>query len=87
MIYKCPHAVRRPGKLFLFCKKRNKDCVNQRFCSIRRETVLTQFAKDCPARREDTLTIAPVTEPAPAQKQKQKATAKKAKVKQETETE
>lgn len=73
MIYKCPFAERRPGKPLLFCKKLDKECANQRFCNVRRETVLTQFAKDCPARKNENPA------PVPAPKQKPKATQKKKK--------
>lgn len=50
MNYHCPYAERRHGTILLFCTKRNNDCINQRFCRQRGETVLTQYAKDCPAR-------------------------------------
>lgn len=83
MIFKCPYAERRPGQPLLFCKKRDKTCVNQRFCTTRRETVLTQFSKDCPARKEGNF----VPSDAPKKKQKQKNAEKKAKPKKETDAE
>ncbi|MBR4873822.1 MAG: hypothetical protein IKV00_08295 [Clostridia bacterium] len=87
MNYNCPYAERRHGTILLFCKKRNNDCMNQRFCRQRGETVLTQYAKDCPARKNPDepkpkmLPIANEQEEAPveAEKPKKKSTAKKKK--------
>lgn len=92
MNYHCPYAERRHGTILLFCKKRNADCMNQRFCRQRGETVLTQYAKECPARQSaakketELIFFAPerVNAPAPAaEKPKKKSTAKKKKTDEE----
>lgn len=92
MNYHCPYAERRHGTILLFCAKRNADCMNQRFCRQRGETVLTQYAKDCPARQSaakketELIFFAPerVNAPAPAaEKPKKKSTAKKKKTDEE----
>ena len=92
MNYHCPYAERRHGTILLFCAKRNADCMNQRFCRQRGETVLTQYAKDCPARQSaakketELIFFAPerANAPAPAaEKPKKKSTAKKKKTDEE----
>ena len=91
MNYNCPYAERRHGTILLFCTKRNNDCMNQRFCRQRGETVLTQYAKDCPARKNadeqkpKMLLIANEQEEAPAEaeKPKKKSAAKKKKTDEE----
>ena len=92
MIYHCPYAERRHGTILLFCAKRNADCMNQRFCRQRGETVLTQYAKDCPARQSaaekeaQIIFVTPERANAPTpteEKPKKKSTANKKKTDEE----
>ena len=77
--YICPNARREARTPLLQCARTGKPCVNQRYCTKRKETVLTAYAKDCPGRTKERIATASGLAMTESEKPKKKAAAKKTK--------